>query len=69
MPYQIMFDAYAIRFRVWGLGFWLGSIPHPVMGTTKDCCRYTTALLTPHLVAISVGAIDLRFRVWRGFRF
>ena len=24
-----------------------GSIPHPVMGTTRDYCRYIKALLSP----------------------
>ena len=26
---------------------WFGSIPHPVMGTTRDYCRYIKALITP----------------------
>ena len=26
----------------------VGSIPHPVMGTTRDYCRYIKALLTPY---------------------
>ena len=26
----------------------VGSIPHPATGTTKDYCRYITALLTPY---------------------
>ena len=28
------------------LGFGLGSIPHPVVGTTRYYCRYTKVLLT-----------------------
>ena len=26
----------------------VGSIPHPVMGTTRDYCRYIKALLSPY---------------------
>ena len=29
-----------------------GSIPHPVMGTTRNNCRYRQALLAPYLGAI-----------------
>ena len=27
---------------------YIGSIPHPVMGTTRDYCRYIKALITPY---------------------
>ena len=39
--------------------FFLGLIPHPVMGSTGDYCRYIKALLTPYLGAVAVGGIDL----------
>ena len=39
--------------------FKVGSIPHPVMGTARDYCRYITALLTPYLQATIAGGIDL----------
>ena len=37
----------------------VGSIPHPVMGTKREYCRYNEARLTPCLRAIFVGGIDL----------
>ena len=37
----------------------LGSIPHPVMGTTRYYCRYIKVLLTPYEGAITIGGIDL----------
>ena len=37
----------------------LASIPHPVMGTTRNYHRYITALLTPYQGAITKGGIDL----------
>ena len=33
----------------------VGSIPHAVMGPTKDHCRYIKALLTLYLGAITFG--------------
>ena len=33
----------------------IGSLFHPVMGTTKDYCRHDTALLNPYSGAIAVG--------------
>ena len=35
----------------------VGLIPHPVMGTTKDYCRYIKALRTPDFGAISTGGL------------
>ena len=32
-----------------------------VMGTTRDYCRYTEALLTPYEGAFTIGGIDLSF--------
>ena len=41
----------------------VGSIPHPVMGTTRDYCRYIKALI------ITIGGIDLIYTVYDlGFR-
>ena len=39
----------------------VGSIPHPVMGTTRDYCRYIKALLIPYSGAITIGGIDLTY--------
>ena len=51
--------------RSFGLSMELESIPHPVLGTTKDYCRYVQArikaLFTPYLVTFPVGGID---RTW-----
>ena len=38
----------------------VGSIPHPVLGTTEDYCRYISALLTPYLELITTRRVDLR---------
>ena len=43
--------------EVWGLGLRVGSIPHLVMGSTKDFYRRIKDLLTPYLGAITVGGI------------
>ena len=37
------------------------SDPKPVMGTTRDYCRYMEALLAPYLKAITVRGIDLMY--------
>ena len=37
------------------------SIPHPVMGITRDHCRYIGTLLTPYLVTTTVG--DLTYNM------
>ena len=37
-----------------------GSIPQPIMGITRDFCRYIKALLTPYQGAITIGGIDLK---------
>ena len=37
----------------------LGSIPHPVMGTTKDYGRNFEALVTPYLQSITAAGVDL----------
>ena len=50
---QIMQGPTKTQHRVWG-------IPWAVMGTTRDYCRYTTALLLPYEGAITTGGIDLR---------
>ena len=36
--------------------------PHPVMGTTRDYCRYMKALLTPYSGATTVGWINPKFK-------
>ena len=51
----------------------LWSIPHPVVGTTRDYCRYIKALLSPYSGAIAVEGIDLTFdglgfAVFRAFK-
>ena len=58
-----LFSYYCSKTVVQGLGVQVGSIPHPVMGTTRDYCRYIKALLTPYYEAITTAGIDLRFRV------
>ena len=55
--------------RVYGLGPGVGSTPHPVMGTTKDCRKYIKAPSTLYVGAIPRGGLDLRsgglgFRAW-----
>ena len=36
------------EWRCGGMELYIGSIPHPVLGTTKDYCRYIKVLLTPY---------------------
>ena len=47
----------------------VGSIPHPVMGTTRDYCRYIKALLSPYSGAITRAGIDLRPNWYARFGF
>ena len=45
-------------------------IPHQVIDTTRDYCRYIKALLIRHQSAITKGGTGLRYRECRvlGFR-
>ena len=38
---------------------YLGQLPHPVMGTTRDHCRHSKALLTPYEGVITIMRMDL----------
>ena len=47
-------------FEVQGLSLvFVGSVPHPVMGTTNEYYRYMKAPINSYLVAITLGGIDL----------
>ena len=48
-------------------GLSVGSLPDPVIGTTKDYSGHITTLITADLRALTVGGVDLVCRVLQAF--
>ena len=59
LKYPDVPDTYENGLEPPNTSLYIGSIPHPVMGTTGDYCRYIKVLLTQYLGTISVGGSDL----------